>query len=60
MHPSFNLWRIMQKLWITRMRKFHALANILYTYQFLRQLELTTEELLDRQEEEAECNLLKY
>ena len=59
MHPSFSLWRIMQKLWIARMKKFHVLTNVLYTQQFLKQLEVVTETLLN-QKEEADSSLLKY
>lgn len=58
MHPSFSLWRIMQKLWISRMGKFHMLTNVLYTEQFLRQVEGATQTLLNQ--EEAESGLLKY
>jgi hypothetical protein len=46
MHPSFNLWRIMQKLWIIKMKKYHTLTNVIYTQLFLKQLELKTEALL--------------
>jgi hypothetical protein len=36
----------MQKLWIMKMKKYHTLANVIYTQLFLKQLELSTESLL--------------
>lgn len=61
MHPSFNIWRTMQKLWVARMKRFHSLTSVLYVHQFLKQLELNTERLLSEPEpEEAEETLLKY
>lgn len=49
LHPSFGLWRFMQKMWVAKMRRFHPLTNPVYAQLFLAQLEDDTARLIAAQ-----------